>query len=180
MRNLIIGAVTAVALLGAPAAAGAASAPRSAPVTDPLGSGSPNGSITLPAGHNCVFAVDIAVVANNELWNVTKLADGSKVTNVTGTLILKFKNDTTGKTIKENVSGPTTRTVSANRSSATFQGEGPNWLAFGPHAQAHTGEPGLVFTRGRVTMKFAAVKKVLTIQAFSLKGSQQNGCTLLS
>ena len=49
MRKLIIGAVTAVALLGAPAVAEAATAapPERTPVTDPLNSGSPNGSITL-------------------------------------------------------------------------------------------------------------------------------------
>jgi hypothetical protein len=180
MRNLIIGAVTAVALLGAPAAAGAAVAPRSTPVTDPLGSGSPNGSITLPAGHNCTFAVGIAVVANNELQDVTKLADGSTVIKVSGKLVLNFKNDTTGKTIKEDVSGTTTRIVNADRSGGTFKGEGPNWLAFGPHGQAKTGEPGLVFISGLATVKFAAVKKVLTVQTFSLNGSQQNGCTLLS
>ena len=55
MRKLIIGAVTAVALLGASAAAETATAAplQRTPVTDPLGSGSPNGSITLSAGHNC-------------------------------------------------------------------------------------------------------------------------------
>lgn len=68
MRKLIIGAVTAVAMLGAPAAAEAATAAPSArtPVTDPLGSGSLNGSIILPT-NRCGFLVDVAVVTNNEL-----------------------------------------------------------------------------------------------------------------
>ena len=180
MRKLIIGAVSAVALLGAPAAAGAAAAPGPTPITDPLGSGSPNGSITLPAGHNCAFAVDIAVVTNKEIQDVTTLTDGSTVTKISGTLVLNFKNHTTGKTIKEDVSGSATRTFSADLSSGTFQGQGPSWLAFGPHSQATTGEPGLVFIKGRVTVKFAIVKQVFTIQKFSLSGSQQNGCTLLS
>lgn len=180
MRKLIIGAVTAAALLGAPAAAGAAAAPKPTPVTDPLGSGSPNGSITLPAGNNCAFAVDIAVVTNKEVQEVTTLADGTAVAKVSGTLVLNFKNHTTGKTIKEDVSGSATRTVSADFSSGTFQGKGPNWLTFGPNGQASTGEPGLVFVNGVVTVKFALVKKAFTVQKFSLSGSQQNGCALLS
>ena len=178
MRKLIIGAVAAVALLGASAAAEAATTGSlgRTPVTDPLGSGSPNGSITLPAGHNCAFAVGIAVVANNEFQDVSILADGTTVTKIAGKLVLRFKNDTTGKTIKENVSGPTTQTVSADGSSGTFQGEGPNWLAFGPHGQANTGEPGLVFTSGQVTVMIVNG----TAQKFSLNGAQENGCTLLS
>jgi hypothetical protein len=178
MRKLIIGAVTAVALLGASAAAEAATtdSPGRTPVTDPLGSGSPNGSITLPAGHNCVFAVGIAVVANNEFQDVSILADGTTVTKITGKLVLRFKNDSTGKTIKENVSGPTTQTVSADGSSGTFQGEGPNWLAFGPRGQVNTGEPGLVFTSGQVDVTFVNG----TAQTFSLNGTQGNGCALLS
>ena len=178
MRKLIIGAVTAVALLGTPAAAEAATAVPlgRTPVTDPLNSGSPNGSITLPAGRNCVFAVDIAVVTNNEFQDVTTLADGTTVTKITGNLVLSFKNDTTGKTIEKNVSGPTTTTTSPDGSSGTFQGDGPNWLAFGPHGQMNTGEPGLVFTSGRVTVTFASG----TAQRLSLNGTQENGCALLS
>jgi hypothetical protein len=178
MRKLVIGAVTAIALLGASTVAQAATAAplERTPVTDPLGSGSTNGSITLSAGHNCPFAVDIAVITNNEFQDVSKLADGSTVTKITGKLFLSFKNDTSGKTIEENVSGPTTTTVSADGSSATFQGEGPNWLAFGPHGQANTGEPGLVFTSGLVTVTSANG----TAQKFSLNGNQENGCTMLS
>ena len=177
MRNLIIGAVAAAALLGAPAAAGAATADSPwTPVLDPLDSGSTNGSITLPAGHNCVFAVDIAVVTNNEV----QATPSKTVTMRKGALILSFKNDTTGKTIEENVSGPTTRTVSSDGSSGTFQGEGPNWLAFGPHGQANTGEPGLVITKGQVTVTFTFANNVGTAQTFSLNGTQENVCALLS
>jgi hypothetical protein len=171
MRNLIIGAVAAAALLGAPAAAEAATAdPPWAPVTNPLG------PITLPAGHNCTFAVDIFVVTNNELQDVTKLADGTTVTQKKGILVLSFRNDTTGKTLNENVSGPTTETDSPHGSSGTFQGAGPTWLAFGPHGQANTREPGLVFIEGQVTVTFTnGIAKT-----FSLNGTQANGCALLS
>ena len=145
-------------------------------MTDPLNSGSLNGSITLLANHNCTFPVGIAVVTNNEYQDVTTLADGTTVQKITGNLVLSFTNENTQKTIEKNVSGPTTRTTSPDGSSGTFQGEGPNWLAFGPHGQANTGEPGLVFTSGLVTVTSASG----TAQTFSLNGHQDNGCALLS
>jgi len=180
MRKLIIGAVTAAALLGAPTVAGAATAvpPGWTPVTDPTHSGSntPNSPNNLAAGHNCAFAVTVAVVTNNELQNVTTLPDGNTVTKIKGNLVLSFENDTSGKTIEKNVSGPTTQTASADGSTGTFQGEGPNWLAFGPHGQANTGEPGLVFTDGLVNVTFANG----TALTFSMHGTQENVCALLS
>ena len=81
MHKLIIGAVTVAALLGAPAAAGAATAapPKWTPVIDPLYSGQHNGSITLPATKVCAFGVKVAVVTNGELRNVMTLPDGTMV-----------------------------------------------------------------------------------------------------
>ena len=67
-------------------------------------------------------------------------------------------------------------TTSPDGSSGTFHGEGRNWLAFGPHGQANTREPGLVFTSGKVTVTSAKG----TAQRFSLNGTQENGCALLS
>lgn len=177
MRNLIIGVVTAAALLVGPAAAEAATAaPPWTPVTNPLGSRSHDGSITLQADRFCVFAVKVAVVANNELKQVTTLADGTTIIRVKGELVLSFKNETTGKSIEENVSGPWTTTISPDGGSATFQGEGPHWLAFGPESKANTGEPGLVFTSGQVNVKYVGI----IVAAFSLNGTQENGCALLS
>jgi hypothetical protein len=179
MRNLIIGAVTAAALLGAPVAAGAATAdPPWTPVINPVNptpNAPPNSPETLPAGPICAFEIDVAVVTNNEFQQVTTLADGTTVTRVKGNLVLSFKNDTSGKTIVENVSGPSTSTNKPD-GSGTFQGEGPNWLVFGPRSQANTGEPGLVFTKGQVTVTFMGNIS----HGFSLNGSQQNGCALLS
>jgi hypothetical protein len=175
MRKLIIGAVTAAALLGAPAAAGAATA--DSPWT-PV----PNGPITLKAGTFCAFQVDIAVIANKELQQSTTLPNGNTVVRVKGNLVLSFKNDQTGKTLDENVSGPSTSTYlpGANGAQIAFQGEGPNWLAFGPGGQANIHEPGLVFTKGLVNVTFATVNNLPTAQTFSLNGTQEDGCALLS
>ena len=175
MRKLIIGAVTAVALLGAPAVAGAATTvPQDrTPVTNPIGCGS--NTCPDPAGVSCAFDITISVVTNKEFQDVTTLPDGTTVTKITGNLVLSFENDSTGKTIQKNVSGPTTTTTSPDGSS-TFQGHGQNWLVFGHTSQANTGEPGLVFTDGLVTVTYTGN----IAHTFSLNGHQDNGCTLLS
>ena len=180
MRNLIIGAATAAALLGAPVAAQAATATAPSPwmpVTDPTGSTSTvtNAPNNVPAGDSCAFGVTVAVVTNNEFQQVTNPDDKTTVIRIKGNLVLSFTNDTTGKTLDENVSGPSTETVHSD-GSGTFQGEGPSWFLFGPVSKANTGEPGLVFTKGLVTITFSGN----TTQAFSLNGTQQNGCALLS
>jgi hypothetical protein len=133
----------------------------------------PDVTRTLPA-NRCGFAVDIATVTNNEFQDVTTLADGTTITNITGTLVLSFKNDDTGYTIVRNVSGPTSETDYPD-GSATFVGGGLNWFGFGPVSQGNTGEPGLVFTTGLVTLHIADG----AVQSFSLSGTQVNGCALL-
>ena len=181
MRKLIVGAVMGVALLGAPAVAEAAPPPPPGwtHVTDPIGCGS--STCTLPAGQFCKFAVDISIVANEEIQNVTTRADGTTVTKIKGLLVLSFKNDNPkGRKIVKNVSGSTTTTVSPDGSHVTQQGDGANWWTFGPIGRMNTGEPALVFTYGPVTVAGIAAKGVLTAQTFSLHGIQENGCALLS
>lgn len=169
MRKLIIGAVTALALLGASATAEAATAaPQSTAVDNPA----PIAEIPCFPNTPSSFTVAVFPVANNE--KVTTSAGGD-VVSTTGKLVLSFTNETTQKTIVKNVSGPTTMTTNPD-GSGTFQGRGNNWLGFGPHGQANTGEPGLVFTSGLVTVTFAGG----TAQTFSLNGHQENGCALLS
>lgn len=123
----------------------------------------------------CGFAVHIGIVSDNEYQDVTTLADGTTITDITGNLVESFTNVDTGKTIIRNVSGPTT-TTSHPDGSGTEVGRGNNWWGFGPHSQANTGEPGLVFTSGRVVLQFAGG----AVTGFSLSGKQENGCALLS
>jgi hypothetical protein len=165
MRRIVIPGLliaTAVAVL---APAGSAQADRT-PVTFT--------NFTLPA-NRCGFPIDIAAVTNNEYQDVTTLADGTTITKITGNLVLSFTNDNTGYTIVRNVSGPTTETDHPD-GSITFVGEGPNWFGIGPTGQHNTGEPGLVFTSGLVTLQIASG----AVQTFSLSGTQVNGCSLLA
>src|SRR5947207_11664345 len=106
-----------------------------------------NEPLTLPPSV-CGFSVTIGIVSDNEYQNVTTLADGTTITKITGRLVDSFTNDTTGKTIVRNVSGPTTTIVHPD-GSGTEVGRGNNWWAFGPISQGNTGEPGLVFSSGR-------------------------------
>jgi hypothetical protein len=173
-RALFTGFLPVITALAALVPAGAAQADRNLPVTDPLHSGQPNGSITLPS-NRCGFPVDIAVVSNNEHQDVMTLADGTTITQIRGKLVLSFTNDTTGYTIVRNVSGPTTETDHAD-ASGTFVGRGQNWFGFGPISQSNTQEPGLVFTNGLVKLQFGHTG----ITSFSLDGEQLNGCALLA
>ena len=171
MRKLIIGAITALTLLGAPAAADAAAAAPQRTAADNQLIADPPCFPNTPSSFN----VAVNTVTNNEKSTTTTLADGTTVVTTTGKLVLSFTNETTGKTIVKNVSGPTTMTTHPD-GSGVFQGTGNNWLGFGPNGQKNTGEPGLVFTSGQVTVTFASG----TAQTFSLNGHQDNGCALLS
>src|SRR5262249_37651947 len=129
---------------------------------------------TLPA-NRCGFPIDVGVVENNEYQDVRTLADGTVVTKITGRLVLSFTNDVTGYTIVRNVSGPSAA-VDYPDGTSTFVGYGLTWLGLGPVSQANTGEPGLVFTSGIVTLQIAPP----FVTGFSLLGTQVNGCELLS
>jgi hypothetical protein len=135
----------------------------------------PDGTV-LPGGPNgpvCQFSILVQDVKNNRNATTTKLPDGSTVTRTTGQLIQRLTNETTGKSIVVDVSGPTTET--AKDDTTTFEGTGRNLLAFGPGGQHNTGEPGAVVTSGNVKVTV----KGNTAQTFKLNGHQDNICQLL-
>jgi hypothetical protein len=123
----------------------------------------------------CGFPISVGVVSDREyVIHDTFLPDGTEIERITGELVLSFANTVTGKTVIENVSGPSTSTFAPN-GSGSFEGQGRNWLSFGPGGQANTREPGLVFTDGDVVVGFSG--NVAT--SFSLSGTQVDGCALL-
>jgi hypothetical protein len=172
--KLAIGAVTALALLSAPAAAATAAPQRTDVDNLPLfASGIP----CFPNNPSRTFTVDAFQVANKEKVTTTTLANGDVVIRTTGKLVLLFQNHTTGKSIVKDVSGSTTETdYPTTPAIIRFVGTGNNWFGFGPGGQANTGEPGLVFTSGKVVVKIVGN----TAQSLSLDGHQENGCALLS
>jgi hypothetical protein len=144
------------------------------PFTLPRETIGPNGKV---AGFCPGFAVHVDVVRDTEVATTTTTPppDKTVVTFVTGTLIERYANVATGKTITRNVSGDTTTTVAPN-GIGTFVATGSNRLIFGPKGRANTGEPALVVTSGTVTVTFDG--NVAT--GFSLSGEQENLCQTLA
>jgi hypothetical protein len=112
--------------------------------------------------------------------------------NVTsGLAIQNFTNETSGKTITRNVSGNSyftydpTPTVPGALATGTYVATGPTAQLFGPMSEAALNaagihEPTLVFTSGLLVMRFVVASTGAYVTSFSLRGSQQNGCALLS
>jgi hypothetical protein len=123
----------------------------------------------------CGFPISVDVVTNNEFQTVETVGSVD-TTKITGNLVLKFTNQTTGKTITKNLSGPTVDVFDNATGVDHFTGGGNNFEFFGTRSRTNTGEPGLVFTNGNVTVDATQG----TVTSFVLHGHQENGCSLLS
>lgn len=161
-------------------------------------------TFTCYPGTPAAFDVGVTNVVDNQ--TTTTLADGTPIPghlvaqsdppyypNVTaGPLVQNFVNETTGKTITRNVSGtnwftydPTPKVPGA-LATGTYATIGTNAQLFGPLSEAAlraagTPEPTLVFTTGLLIMHFVVASDGLPyVTSFSLRGTQQNGCALLS
>ena len=179
MRQILVRGLLTLFLVAVVAQVGVAEARE--PVSDPLGSGSPNGSITLPPTR-CTFPVTIAVVTNNEFQKSTTLSDGTTITKITGTLVLSFTNTITGTTIVRNVSGPSTVTDNPDGTTGTVVDTGNSWNGFGPLSQQHIPPttPHLLFTSGRVVINFATTTSgIRFVSGLSVSGHEEDGCALL-
>jgi hypothetical protein len=149
------------------------------------------------------FNVSTSNVVDKQV--TTTLADGTPIpggfvaqsdppyypTKTSGLLVSSFTNETTGKTIVRNVSGPNwftydpTPRVPGALATGTYVTTGTNAQLFGPMSEAAlqaagTSEPALVFTTGILVMRFAIDASGPYVTSFSLHGTQQNGCALLA
>lgn len=146
----LLGAVSALAAI-VPAAS--ANSPWTR-VTDPLGSGIPNGSLDDPAGSFCSFHLVISVVANNERQRQFSLGPpapaGATETDVRGELVLSFTNEDVPATVTRNVSGwfDSVAYFDGTNVQTVQIGSGNNWWTFGPHGRRNTGEPGAFISTG--------------------------------
>ena len=130
MRNAICAALLgAVSTLAAIAPGASADSPWT-PVTDPLGSGTTNGSVTRPAGSNCSFNLGISVVANQQKQRTITLGPpapaGTVLTDFRGKLALTFTNQDNDTAVTRDVSAPTMKwtipTVAGAKSAAANNG----------------------------------------------------------
>lgn len=149
------------------------------------------------------FSVSSTDVVNKQV--TTTLADGTPIpggfvaqsdppyypTKTSGLLVDSFTNETTGKTIVRNVSGPNwftydpTPQLPGALATGTYVTTGTNAQLFGPMSEAALqaagiSEPTLVFTTGILVMHFAIDASGAYVTSFSLHGTQQNGCALLA
>ena len=108
-----------------------------------------------------------------------------------GPLVESFTNEATQKTIVRNVSGPNwftydpTPQVPGALATGTYVTTGTTYQLFGPRSEAAfkaagIQEPTLVFTRGLLVMRFVIDQSGSYVTSFSLHGTQQDGCALLS
>ena len=195
MRHIKLAALVPItALLAIAAPATAAQATTAA---------TPATTYTCYPGTPAAFGVSNSDVVNKQV--TTTLADGTPIPGgfvaqsdppyypsvTSGPLVESFTNDTTQKTIVRNVSGPNwftydpTPTVPGALATGTYVATGTTYQLFGPMSEAALkaagiSEPTLVFTTGLLVMHFAIDSSGPYVTSFSLKGTQQDGCAILS
>jgi hypothetical protein len=156
---------------------------------------------TCYAGTSNAFDVSATNVVNNEI--TVNLADGTRIpgglvahssinplippSRTTGSFINSYTNETTGKTITRNISGPTwftfdpIPTVPGAIATGTEVATGNNGNLFGPLSQANIHEPALTFTSGMLIIGFAVIPgHGFVATSFSLNGKAEDGCALLA
>ena len=125
----------------------------------------------------CGFKVRLTATVNKEFLKVLKTQDGSMTLLITGSGKSTITNLSTGKTITENVSGPSKTTVSAD-GSFVFAGKGHFIIFLAPADAQRFGLPTLFISAGAYTQSTAADG---TITSASLNGHVAlNLCTALS
>lgn len=189
---LPVAGLIAVAAPATPAAAAQATTASAQAVTQACYPGTPFS-----------FNVTFSTLVNTQV--TTTLADGTPIPGgfrahsdppffpnvTTGLLVQSFTNETTGKTIVRNVSGPNWFTydpapvVAGALATGTFIATGTTGQLFGPMSQAALEaagihEPTLAFPTGLLVMRFVITQTGAYVTSFSLKGRQQDGCALLA
>ena len=152
-------------------------------------------------GTSNAFNVVGNVLVNNE--TTVTLADGSSIpagfvaqssinppihpSRTTGAFVESFTNQTTGKTIVRNISGPVwftfdpTPTVPGATVTGTEVAGGNNGNLFGALSQPNINQPALTFTSGQLIIGFEVLPDgTFVATSFSNKGSLVDGCALLA
>ncbi len=166
-KSLFAALLSAISALAAIAPAAVANSPWT-PVTDPLGSGTTNGSVTRLAGMNCSFKLGISVVANQQQQRTTAVGPpapaGTTQTDFRGELVLTFTNLDTGAAVTRDVSGPYDE-VDYPDGSGGQTGGGNQWWQLGPNSRHNTGLPGEFITTGPIVMHFNTQHVITSLQA---------------
>src|SRR4051794_38888630 len=129
------------------------------------------------------FDVHVQAPVDKEYFTTTTLADGTTITRVTGALVAKLTNMTTGKALTINAPGPALVTVHPDGSSLTVA-EGLSIWPFDPDTAAAFHVPLLGLYSGR--LQFNSVGNPINPTAppivadLSMKGRITDLCSALS
>jgi hypothetical protein len=121
---------------------------------------------TLPGDMFCGFDVGVDFPVNREYTKLLRTSDGSVITLTTGSLTASFTNLDTGKTITENISGPSKVTV-ADDGSAVVAFKGLTGLIIMPDQAQQFGLPIVSVIAGGLTV---SVDPNGTFTSVSLQG----------
>jgi hypothetical protein len=135
---------------------------------------------TLPA-ELCGFEIRVTYPVNREYEKILKASDGSMILLFTGSVTESLTNLETGKTITENVSGPSKTTVFPDGSFTAVE-HGRNELTLTPAWSAQFGLPTVSVTVGLRSASGTATPDgtVTSITSLSLHGHAIDMCAALS
>jgi hypothetical protein len=140
----------------------------------------PRTPTTLPADW-CGFEIRVTPLVNREFIKISQASDGSITILGTGSVVTSYTNLETGKTITENLSGPS-KTIAFPDGSFTALEHGRNELYLGPAYAARFGLPAVGVTVGlrSTSGTFAPGGDVVTsISSLSVHGHVIDVCAAL-
>ena len=150
IRTGVVVALVAVGLLAAPAIASANNDPHR--IFTPTPSGFLPAATSTTPGY-CPFDVTYTTLVSNQYSTFTTEPDGSTVVKTTGSLFMLYTNDSTGKSITVNLSGPGTAVVPASGTVITADSSGLAGFSF-TNATAFGFPSNLVVTTGLLEFAF--------------------------
>jgi hypothetical protein len=129
----------------------------------------------------CGFEIRVTFPVNREFRKTLKASDGSVITLSTGSVSESLTNLETGKTITENVSGPS-KTIFFPDGSFTAVEHGRNELTLPPAWAARFGLPIVSVTVGlrSASGTFGPDGTVTSVTSLSLRGHAIDMCAALS
>jgi hypothetical protein len=121
----------------------------------------PKSPVTLPAEW-CGFEIRVTPLVNREYSKIFKASDGTMIVLSTGSVKASYTNLETGKTITENISGPSKTTFFPDGSSTSLE-RGRNELYLGPANAARFGLPSVSVVVGASTRSRAADGSITSV-----------------
>jgi hypothetical protein len=169
--RVLVGVVVGL-IAGAAVAAPAAAAP---PLPSPPYEQELLGTDTEGTNGYCDFPVLVTVTQGSAHYRESTLPDGTDVIKAEGSAFATVTNETTGKSLSYNISGPGTLAFYPD-GSFSLDVHGPN-LLWTTVANSFAGVPQLAYTHGHVLVDVNASGKTV---GYSLSGNSVDVCAALA